>query len=128
MAELEQIGWDRVVSVDDALDTLVLALVDSAGRVHQVRLQLPPDYPARPPLCVAALPVAVELRWQDEGGVAGGRLAPALEQLGRLVDSCAGLFDEFDDIDANTIVLDPERPKVNRPACMARRVAWTAAP
>eukprot|EP01052_Picozoa_sp_SAG31_P003759 SAG31_NODE_148_length_22511_cov_20.369266_7_plen_431_part_00 len=131
VAELEkEVGWRRVVAVDQALDSLVLSVPDAAGRQHNVQLQIPERYPAVPPWrCVMALPLPVELQWggakngsnadvsasgfhMDSTGRSKGWLVDVLRQLDLLVNKCQELFAELDDIDNQTIVLDPERPKV----------------
>ena len=61
--ELEALGWQRVAALSPDLSAVTLAAVDAAGRRHELRLSLPPGYPAAQPTPAADLPAPLELRW-----------------------------------------------------------------
>jgi hypothetical protein len=124
VSEIDTIGWGRVVSVDQKLESLTIRVGDCSGREYHIAVILPSNYPVAPPICDIALPVAFEPRW--EADATNGRLLSAIEQVSRVIDGCSALFDELDAIDASCWVLDPERPvgggAISR-GCTYRRLA-----
>ncbi|KAL4418745.1 hypothetical protein ABPG77_006418 [Micractinium sp. CCAP 211/92] len=104
-AELDALGWRRVAALSEDLSSLTLAATDSAGRRHELRLELPPGYPATLPTPSADLPAALELRWG-----AGCGLATALRQFEAALERHQQLWDTLDDLDAHCWVIEPSAP------------------
>eukprot|EP00887_Chlorella_sp_A99_P005452 scaffold1.g5452.t1 len=60
--EVLAVGWERVANLAPDLSALTLRLADMRGRQHELRLALPPGYPAVPPAAAADLPLPFEPR------------------------------------------------------------------
>ena len=129
IAELDAAGWSSLLSVSPTLDEIELAVEDTAGRRHALRLSLPSDYPRSPPRAQVALPAPFDLRWPS--GMAtqlspsldmarGPSLLGALSQFRAALARHQQLWDILDDLDANTWVLEPKNPTRD---CVTRRVA-----
>ena len=112
IAELDGIGWGRLLALNEALDELSLQVQDGAGRSHTLGLSLPADYPRSPPRAAAALPAPFELQWAaaPSGGGADYSLAGAMAQFSAELARHQPLWDELDDLDANCWVLEPAHP------------------
>lgn len=104
-SELDALGWRHVAALSDDLASLTLAATDAAGRRHELRLALPPGYPATPPTPLADLPVALELRWGPGCG-----LAAALRQFEAALEQHQQLWGSLDDLDAHAWVIEPSAP------------------
>ncbi|KAL4430938.1 hypothetical protein ABPG75_006194 [Micractinium tetrahymenae] len=104
-AELDLLGWRHVAALSDDLSSLTLAATDAAGRRHELRLALPPGYPAAPPIPLADLPTALEMRWGPGSG-----LAAALRQFEAALEQHQQLWDSLDDLDAHAWVIEPSAP------------------
>ena len=107
ISELDAIGWSTLESVSPALDSLQLRVEDAAGRCHVLGLALAPDYPRTPPRATVALPEPFELRWTSDGTPS---LATALAQFRAALARHQLLWDQLDDLDAHTWVLEPKQP------------------
>lgn len=106
IAHLRAAGMDRVESLSDSFDEVVLREQDRAGRAHHLRLHLPEGYPEEAASVLgASLPEAFSLRWSRDEGLAG-----ALRQFRAALDRYADVWDCLDDIDAHCWVLEPEQP------------------
>ncbi|KAI7842671.1 hypothetical protein COHA_003602 [Chlorella ohadii] len=101
-AELDSIGWRHVSSLSDDLSHLKLVATDAAGRRHELRLTLPPAYPATPPAAAADLPAAFEPRW-----AAGSGLADVLQQFEAALALHQLAWDSLDDLDRHAWVIEP---------------------
>ena len=95
-------GWRHVSSLSDDLSRLTLAAFDAAGRRHELRLTLPPAYPAAAPTAAADLPAAFELRWAEGVGLAG-----ALRQFEAALAQHQQAWDSLDDLDQHAWVIEP---------------------
>lgn len=112
MAQLDAVGWHRVLALSDDLGALELETVDAAKRTHAIRLQLPPEHSDRdPPVCFVDAPAPFELMWEPAtGGTQERMLVAVLEQFDAFVATFQSFWDVLDDVDANTCVLEPQRP------------------
>lgn len=100
-----------MAALSDNLAALTLAATDAGGRRHELRLALPPGYPAAPPAPAADLPAAFELRWGPGAG-----LAQALAQFEAALAQHQAAWDSLDDLDRHAWVIEPTAP--------ARRCVW----
>eukprot|EP00911_Craspedida_sp_UC1_P000934 UC1_evm3s707 len=55
--QLDILGWDAVNEIDENLSTVTLQHTDVAGRVHLLRVTVPPTYPLKALASVADLPL-----------------------------------------------------------------------
>lgn len=116
VAELQDIGWDRVISVDDSLTKIQLLLKDSSQREHSLLLQIPLDYPSSPPLGAIDLPIALDISWNKHTG----SIRKIMEQYEQALEKYQDFWAVMEHLDQHTWVLEPEHP--NRAATM-RRIA-----
>lgn len=140
MAEMDQIGWDRVVNLDTELSSLSFAIVDAANREHVLRVMLDKAlYPQVAPKCQMDLPNHVwpgassqadtrppkrrkhgpKLQRYDWDPVRS-RMKDVIEFYERVVAQFQDFWDVMEDIDSHTWVLEPERPSR---ASKMRRIA-----
>uniref|UniRef100_UPI003590102B E3 ubiquitin-protein ligase FANCL-like isoform X1 n=1 Tax=Myxine glutinosa TaxID=7769 RepID=UPI003590102B len=103
--DIVDLGWDKISFVDEEFKNINLRLHDACGREHVFALKIKPQYPKEPPECRADLPVPFHLTWPQEGS-----LESVLTQASDAMDALTAFWDEMDEIDQNTWVLEPERP------------------
>lgn len=116
--QLEQVGWDKVLSVSPDLSVLRLRTHDSSGRAHAFDVSVPAAYPIAAPLVQVALPVPVSVPWPLSR--AGGSLSLVLEAVEREVGRFEPLFAALEDLDMHCWVLEPLQPTF---ATTSRRIA-----
>eukprot|EP00850_Spirogloea_muscicola_P005053 SM000022S07267 [mRNA] locus=s22:818764:821402:- [translate_table: standard] len=103
--ELAQVGWERMAWLSPDLHAADFHLCDSAGRQHALRLTFPATYPEHPPTASTDLPEELTLQW-----IKGASLQSVLAQFEEALKLYQELWNCIDDLDANTLVLEPERP------------------
>jgi E3 ubiquitin-protein ligase FANCL len=122
VGEINEVGWDCVQRVEEGmlgqLELGVELLVDT--RRHPLSMRLPPDYPLSPPICSAALPAHVELRWDAGAGHSQPRLKQVIDQYVAAIHSYDALWSELELLDERAWVLEPTAPTG---ACTYRRLA-----
>ncbi|XP_029963032.1 E3 ubiquitin-protein ligase FANCL isoform X2 [Salarias fasciatus] len=105
IAEMETLGWDKLLFIDTEFRTLRLRAEDSCGREHVLTVKLKSKHPAEAPDCSADLPVPLALPWTPQS---------TLEQLHAhfllVLESLTQFWDVLDEIDSKTWILEPERP------------------
>jgi len=111
--EIEEIGWERVVALDETFQNIELAIQDNAEREHLISLHVPASYPAHAPACRTQLPLPFAPTWRY-----GGCLRDIVAQFSAALNHFQDLWDILDDLDAHTHVLEPEKP--GRDICMRR--------
>lgn len=105
LSHIAQCGWDRVEYVDPDLSTLHLTAKDEDGRLHILQLQLPRDYPEKPPVCSADLPEEFMFKWFPTSS-----LHDILEQFQTKLCFFQDFWMCMDEIDNSCWVLEPEKP------------------
>lgn len=107
ISEIDVVGWASLRSLSRQLDEVELDIDDAAGRSHTLSLALPAGYPDDLPVARVSLPAPFELRWP-----LGQRpsLAAAVEQFRAALATHQALWDELDDFDRETWVLEPKHP------------------
>ncbi|XP_036403066.1 E3 ubiquitin-protein ligase FANCL [Megalops cyprinoides] len=115
IAEMETLGWDKLVFIDTDFRTLKLQAEDSSGRQHVIAVKLKSKYPAEAPECSADLPFPLLIGWTPQSS-----LATIHSQFLSVLESLQEFWDVLDEIDERTWVLEPEKP--TRGATM-RRIA-----
>jgi E3 ubiquitin-protein ligase FANCL len=78
ISEIDQLGWQKLISIDSSLTTLELSLKwlfdlflinfqrDSSNRQHILTIKLPADYPLVAPECSCDLPNSLDLVWNPK--------------------------------------------------------------
>ncbi|XP_038816471.1 E3 ubiquitin-protein ligase FANCL isoform X1 [Salvelinus namaycush] len=103
--EMEDLGWDKLLSIDTEFRTLRLRAEDSSGRQHVVTVKLTPKHPVEAPWCSADLPVPLAITWTPQSS-----LGHVHTQFLLLLESLAEFWAVLDEIDEKTWVLEPEKP------------------
>lgn len=110
LQELETLGWHHVSWVNENLTSIELLFNDRKGRGHTLLVQLPSDFPAQLPVCVADLPKPLSLEWDQIPVSRSGYLIEITRQFQKELDKYQDLWMVLDDLDNNTWVVEPERP------------------
>ncbi|KAM4042734.1 E3 ubiquitin-protein ligase FANCL [Anomaloglossus baeobatrachus] len=113
--DIEDLGWDKLLFVDNEFSTIKLKIEDSSGREHVIIVRLGTRYPYKAPDCCVDLPVAFSISWTPQSS-----LQDIYNQVFSTLESLKGFWDTLDEIDTKTWVLEPEKP--TRGATM-RRIA-----
>lgn len=117
MADLDELGWARVLEASSDLTVLKLNAQDSRGREHVVTLNISSQYPSRAPTISADVPLAFKPHWNFPG--AGATLLGLVQQFERWLFQFDPLWTVLDEVDTKCWVLEPEKPTR---ACAYRRV------
>lgn len=117
MADLDELGWSKVIDVSSDLSILKLRAQDTQGRDHTMTLNVSSQYPSRPPTVSADVPLAFKSHWSYPGS--GCTLLGLVQQFERWLLQFNPLWTALDEVDAKCWVLEPERPTR---ACIYRRV------
>jgi len=80
--------------------------MDKANRSHIVSIKMLADYPNTMPECTCDIPVGIELQWNPKNS----SIADVVKQYEKAFDQYQDLWNVLGDVDANTWVLEPERP------------------
>lgn len=103
--DLEDYGWDRVESVSDSLQTVLLSISDSANRRHEVQVTLPPTYPQGSPQCQLALPESYAFQWGPVNSI------PTIHNtIVSVLEKYSDIWTVLMDFDSHCLVLDPSNP------------------
>ncbi|XP_068455461.1 E3 ubiquitin-protein ligase FANCL isoform X2 [Clinocottus analis] len=105
IAEMETLGWGRLLAIDTEFRTLRLKAEDSSGRQHVLTVQLKARHPAEAPECSADLPVPLALTWTPQSS-----LDQLHSQFLLVLDSLSQFWDGLDEMDSKTWILEPEKP------------------
>ncbi|XP_048864116.1 E3 ubiquitin-protein ligase FANCL [Brienomyrus brachyistius] len=105
IAELESLGWDKVLFINTELSVLRLGAEDSSSRQHAITVRLGPKYPAEAPECSADLPLPLVVDWTPQS-----TLASVYSQFVALLESLEKFWAMMDEIDEKTWILEPEKP------------------
>ncbi|KAK3591555.1 hypothetical protein CHS0354_041597 [Potamilus streckersoni] len=105
LADLEQLGWERLVYIDPSFQEIHLQLMDDGNRKHVLKVQLSNEYPKEKPKCLTELPAKFEVHW-----TASSHLQDIYSQFHHIVSLYQEFWDMMEEIDRNTWVLEPEKP------------------
>ena len=110
VAQLAELGWQHVDSVDDDLRSLHLHAQDTDGRTHPLTLTLPPSFPASPPTFTVDLPVPFPYPWPS---------SPSLRSLHSAFTSQLSVlspyFAALSSLDAACTIIDPQPASLSLP-------------
>ncbi|XP_066451840.1 E3 ubiquitin-protein ligase FANCL [Eleutherodactylus coqui] len=113
--DIDNLGWDKLLFVDNEFSTIKLKIEDSSGRDHVIIVRLGARYPYKAPDCCVDLPVAFSISWTAQSNI-----QDIYSQVLSTLESLKSFWDMLDEIDTKTWVLEPEKP--TRSATM-RRIA-----
>jgi E3 ubiquitin-protein ligase FANCL len=110
MSDLNEIGWDKVVDLDTNLSCITICVKDSSNREHIIIV----DSKNLPYKCSAQIPVQVDIGKGEEHV----KLQDIIDKHRQAFDKLQDFFEIIEDLDANTWILEPEKP--TRAHCMRR--------
>lgn len=105
LEELNAVGWDNVLQLNNELNRVTIQLNDSSSREHPVEFILQPEYPTSAPVCRHQLPSRFEPKWTPKSS-----LTDLCAQFRAQFELYQDLWRVLDDFDANTVVLEPINP------------------
>ena len=105
MKHLDELGWDRVVKVNEDFTVIQLLSVDCKGREHLFDIIINPNYPTSCPNVYATLPVQISFPWTKKSS-----LRHVAHHLDSEIKRYSELFQELEEIDSLTWVLEPSQP------------------
>ncbi|XP_077342178.1 E3 ubiquitin-protein ligase FANCL [Lithobates pipiens] len=103
--DIDSLGWDKLVFVDNEFSTLKLKIEDSTARAHVIIVKLGARYPYKAPDCCIDLPVPFSVSWTPQSN-----LQDIYNQALSALESLKVFWDALDEIDKKTWVLEPENP------------------
>lgn len=128
ISELDSIGWEHFVSVNQALDVIKLKTADRHGFEHQFEVFIPAMYPREAPRLSVDLPVSVQL---DKFGALRGEeeeeeeeyysFSYILSTVNAEINKYEDLFTVLRDLDEHTKIL--ESSSGNGSGVVSRRLA-----
>ncbi|XP_035461594.1 E3 ubiquitin-protein ligase FANCL isoform X1 [Scophthalmus maximus] len=105
IAEMETLGWNKLLFIDTELRTLRLKAEDSSGRQHILTIKLKSKHPAEAPECSADLPLPLATTWTPQS-----TLQQLHDQFLVVLESLTEFWDVLEEVDGNTWILEPEKP------------------
>ncbi|CAA7393794.1 unnamed protein product [Spirodela intermedia] len=103
-AEIEEIGWEHLLRLEEDLSTICFRVRDKKERVHAVEMILPRDYPQSAPSVAADVPYACEPQWPK-----GSRLKDAMKQFLEHLEDLQGFWSVLEEVDRDLWVLEPRQ-------------------
>ena len=107
--------WDSLGSIHPSLTSFQLTFNDSHGRKHWIDIKLPDQYPKVAPICSMEAPEEISLQWSESKNI-----RDVLKQFSIAAEKYNPLWEQLDDIDQNTWVLEPDKPSYSN---TMRRIA-----
>ena len=117
--QLDSIGWNKVEDIDDSLSHVVFQVDDRRGRQHQLTCNLDSLFPSKCPVFTTDLPGDFEVSWDQNSG-----MVKVFRAFIDVVKEYQNIWDELDDIDLSTWVIEPSLPA--RKAIIERRIVLLA--
>ncbi|ESO94180.1 hypothetical protein LOTGIDRAFT_118527 [Lottia gigantea] len=112
--QLQTIGWNRLKSIDTSFEKVILVINDYKDRQHLLKLHFNSQNLSAEPKCQSDLPNKFLYHWNKQNG-----LKSLVHQFEESLKQYEEFWDEMEEIDSNTWILDPEQPRFN---CAYRRI------
>ncbi|XP_022093066.1 E3 ubiquitin-protein ligase FANCL-like isoform X2 [Acanthaster planci] len=114
--DVARLGWEKLSSIDSSFSSLQLICQGPGGSKHYITVHLDAQHPIVAPTCSTDLPgETFELLWTHQS-----TLADIYRQFEGSLAKYREFWDTVAEIDNQTWVLEPERPK---PSDTSRRIA-----
>ncbi|KAL2499545.1 zinc ion binding [Abeliophyllum distichum] len=104
-SEVEEVGWEHLLKLQEDLTFLSFRLMDKKGRVHVLEITLDNTYPKCPPLVSADVPYNFNLEWSTDS-----KLRDVVRQFQEHMDKLQDFWYTLDAIDRSLWVTDPKQP------------------
>ncbi|XP_054714402.1 E3 ubiquitin-protein ligase FANCL-like isoform X2 [Uloborus diversus] len=115
LEQLQAVGWDKVHYISSDFQSVHLKAIDEFDREHILKLWIPEKFPKEPPRYEYDLPEVFDFKWLPDD-----TFSTIFSAFQEVLMKHSEFWDNLDEIDAKTWVLEPENPK--RSDCK-RRIA-----
>ncbi|XP_059157310.1 E3 ubiquitin-protein ligase FANCL-like [Physella acuta] len=115
LQQIQEIGWSRLVSLDDSFSVIELSLLDPADRRHTIKIMLNKKDPTAAPQCETLLPEKFSFTWSGKT-----LLKHVFQEFETAVNGYQQFWDTMKELDDKCWVLEPEQPTL---ATAHRRIA-----
>lgn len=106
--DIETIGWESLISLNEALNVLEVQIADQQGRNHSLRVEFASDYPSTCPLLAVDAPCEFYPPWESTAWNLKGIIDHFRSNF---LPQFSAFWDVMDDLDAHCIILEPSRPQ-----------------
>ncbi|XP_046847833.1 E3 ubiquitin-protein ligase FANCL-like isoform X2 [Xenia sp. Carnegie-2017] len=107
MSELEAIGWDKLMFVNELFNVIKLKARDIKNREHVITIHILQEYPNTSPVCSVDLPQPFHIKdTSNESPV-----KDIYTTFCKVIDKYQEFWNVMDEIDEKCWVLEPENPK-----------------
>lgn len=110
--DINAIGWDEITRVDVTLSNFDVVFLDEFKRKIEFRFDLPSTFPYTAPVVTTNLPITLNYDWDSQTS----KLSSIIDQYKQELPKLNKLWVQLEDLDKNTIVIDPHVPTLN--CCM----------
>ncbi|EGG13292.1 hypothetical protein DFA_11053 [Cavenderia fasciculata] len=108
LREIDQIGWNRVLSIDKSFCNMEIVIRDQANRDVLVDIAVPSNYPVGMPLVKCLLPCNIVPPMMERDSKYS--LPNIIDYIQAIVVKHQTFFDVMDEIDKSVWVIEPEKP------------------
>lgn len=109
LSNLKRIGWENITSVDSTLKNITVSVKSlDKKRTINVKFNIPDNFPNDPPTVTSDLPTEISFDWNQNKS----KLSDILTIIQKEMPSYENLWNELEDLDRNTIVIDPHKPSL----------------
>ncbi|KAI8784562.1 E3 ubiquitin-protein ligase FANCL [Biomphalaria glabrata] len=115
LEQIQELGWNRLLDLDQTLSLIELAHKDDSGRMHKLKIFLNKQDVTIRPICQTQLPEAFNFIWSGKT-----RLSHIFQEFEVAVNLYQNFWNMLKEIDDNCCVLEPEKPTF---ASTNRRIA-----
>ncbi|XP_064487790.1 E3 ubiquitin-protein ligase FANCL-like [Ornithodoros turicata] len=109
ISSLQECGWSNVEHVSESANEIHMKHFDEAGRIHNIRIRVPEEFPIKAPACSTSLPIEYEPVWHKDKGT----IRNIYDDFVGKVKQLQPFWSVMDEIDGKFWVLDPPKPRVS---------------
>lgn len=100
--EIYDIGWERVLEINQNFTHIVCSIMDTGGRTHAVEIDLPLNYPSTAPKIQMNLPIPIEMEWSSTF-----HLVDCLIHIEKICNRLQPYLDAVDELNAHCWIIEP---------------------
>ncbi|KAH9496141.1 hypothetical protein Btru_012151 [Bulinus truncatus] len=105
LEQIQELGWNRLVNIDQNFSFIELAHKDEAGRLHKLKIWLNKQDTTVRPILETQLPEALSFIWS-----AKTRIAHIFQEFEVAVNMYQSFWNMMKEIDDNCLILEPKQP------------------
>lgn len=108
ITDIELLGWNRLSFLDASFRELHLVSHDVKKRMHTLKIQIHHQHPQKSPEFQSELPAPFQFNWNSQS-----KFCHVFDEFEKSVHQYEEFWNIMDEMDANTCVLEPEKPTRN---------------